>query len=242
MTWIKICGTTSLEDAQLAINAGADALGFVFYEKSPRYIDPQTARQIVQQLPENVEKVGVFFGQSHLDALNILEAVGLSAMQYYLRGELLSDAGSRTAVGYAKPIRFYMTLPAAWILDSAERTRGITQSFEHWGDSIPPEAREHMPEDLFNTFFLDAGGLGQPGGAGKPFDWTKASPLVRIMQKKVRVVVAGGLNHSNVAEAIRTLKPYGVDVVSGVEATPGKKDPEKMRAFIQAVREADKTA
>jgi phosphoribosylanthranilate isomerase len=242
MTWIKICGTTNLEDAQLAVNAGADAVGFVFYENSPRYVDPGTARQIVQQLPESVEKVGVFFGQSQLDAFNILETVGLSAMQCYLRGGFLSHDTSLAAIGYSKPIHFYMTLPAAWVLESQDRISGIADSFEHWGNSVPPQAREHMPVDLFNTFFLDAGGLGQPGGTGKPFDWVKAVPLVQLMQKKVRVVVAGGLNPGNVKEAIRTLKPYGVDAVSGVEARPGKKDSEKLRAFVQAVREADKIA
>jgi len=242
MTWIKICGTTNLEDAQLAINAGADALGFVFYENSPRNIDPNTARQIVRQLPEHVETVGVFFGQSHMDRFKIVEAVGLNAIQYYLSGERLTDEALRTAIGNETPIPFYVTLPAGWILEDEDRISGITETFAHWCDSVPSEACNPMSGDSFNTFFLDAGGLGQPGGAGKPFDWTKASPLVRTMQKKVRIVVAGGLNSFNVTEAIHTLKPYGVDVVSGVEAKPGKKDPEKMRAFVQAVREADKTA
>jgi phosphoribosylanthranilate isomerase len=242
MTWIKICGTTNLEDAHLAVDAGADALGFVFYEKSPRNVGPETARQIVKQLPEHVEKVGVFFNRSMLDATNIVEAVGLTAMQLYLPPDRSNEEGPLAAIAYSKPIRFYMALPADWILAEEDRVKGMTDSFEHWGDSIPSEAREHMPADLFNTFFLDAGGLGQPGGTGKPFDWVKAVSLVQTMQRKVRVVVAGGLNSSNVTEAIHTLQPYGVDVVSGVEARPGKKDPEKLRAFVQAVREADKIA
>ena len=242
MTWIKICGTTNLEDAQLAVDAGTDALGFVFYEKSPRNIDPVVAREIVNQLPETVEKVGVFFSQSQRDAIKILDQVGLTAMQYYLPGDRPTTPGSLATVASSRQFHFYLTLRAAWILASQDRISGIADSFEHWGDSVPPEAREHMPVDWFNTFFLDAGGLGQPGGTGKPFDWAKAVPLVRTMQKKVRVVVAGGLNPGNVKEAIRTLKPYGVDVVSGVEARPGKKDPEKLRAFVQAVREADKIA
>lgn len=240
MTWIKICGNTNLEDAQLAVDAGADAVGFVFYEKSPRNIDPETAREIVKQLPGTVEKVGVFFGQSELDAVNIVDAVGLTAVQHYLPFERPAEPQPCSAVAYSKPICFYVALPAAWILADEDRIKGLAGSFEHWRDSIPPEAREHMPPDLFNTFFLDAGGLGQPGGTGKTFDWEKAAPLVETMQKRVRVVVAGGLNASNVGEAIHILKPYGVDVVSGVEAKPGKKDPKKVRAFVNAVREADK--
>jgi phosphoribosylanthranilate isomerase len=242
MTWIKICGTTNLEDAQLAVDAGADALGFVFYEKSPRNIDPVVARDIVNQLPETVEKVGVFFNRSMLDAVNIVEAVGLTAMQVYLPPDRSNEEGPLAAVAYSRPIRFYMALPAGWILAEEDRLKGLADSFEHWGDSVPPEGREHMPADLFNAFFLDASGVGQPGGTGKPFNWAKAVSLVRTMQKKVRVVVAGGLNPDNVKEAIRTLKPYGVDVVSGVEGRPGKKDPERLRAFVQAVREADKIA
>jgi phosphoribosylanthranilate isomerase len=242
MTWIKICGTTNLEDAQLAVDAGAHALGFVFYEKSPRNIDPVVARDIVNQLPETVEKVGVFFNRSMLDAVNIVEAVGLTAMQVYLPPDRSNEEGPLAAVAYSRPIRFYMTLPAGWILAEEDRLKGLADSFEHWGDSVLPEGREHMPADLFNTFFLDASAVGQPGGTGKPFNWAKAVSLVRTMQKKVRVVVAGGLNPDNVKEAIRTLKPYGVDVVSGVEGRPGKKDPERLRAFVQAVREADKIA
>jgi phosphoribosylanthranilate isomerase len=240
MTWIKICGTTNLEDAQLAVHAGAAAVGFVFYEKSPRNIDPESAREIVQQMPEQVETVGVFFDHSMIDAFKIVESVGLTAMQCYLPLDGPRKQEARSAVAYSKPIRFYVSLPAAWILAEEDRVKGMADSFEHWGESVPPEAREHMRTDSFNTFFLDAGGLGQPGGTGKTFDWEKAAPLVQSMQKKVRVVVAGGLNASNVGEAIRTLKPYGVDVVSGVEAKPGKKDPEKVRAFVRAVHQADK--
>ena len=236
MTWIKICGTTSLEDAQLAVEAGADALGFVFYEKSPRYIDPEAAREVVQQLPAQVEKVGVFFNMSQLEAFKLVESVGLTAMQFYLAMDQPANERTGSSVAYGKPIRFYLALPAAWILADEARIKGLSESFEQWGESIPPEAR---PTDLFNTFFLDAADRGEPGGTGKSFDWARAAHLVEIMRKRVRVVVAGGLNPSNVIEAIHTLKPFGVDVVSGVEARPGKKDPAKVRAFIEAVRAAD---
>jgi phosphoribosylanthranilate isomerase len=242
MTWIKICGTTNLEDAKLAVEAGADALGFVFYEKSPRNINPELAREIVEQLPEHVEKVGVFFGQSEFNAFDIVGRAGLTAIQHYLAGnESTSEGPLRTiASSREKPVRLYVTLPATWILADEARVEGLSHGFQHWDDGMPAETREQIPRDLF-TFFLDSGEAGQPGGTGKVFDWRKAVPLVQKMQKKVRVVVAGGLRPDNVGEAIAILQPFGVDVVSGVEVRPGKKDPQKVQAFVQAVRKADQS-
>jgi len=101
--------------------------------------------------------------------------------------------------------------------------------------------RPAKPEGLFDTFFLDSSSLQKPGGTGRVFDWEKAVWVADGMQERgFRLVVAGGLNPTNVAEAMRILKPWGVDVSSGVEARPGKKDPEKVRAFIAAVRQADR--
>jgi phosphoribosylanthranilate isomerase len=107
--------------------------------------------------------------------------------------------------------------------------------------NIPPDF--HFPEGIFDTFFLDSGNGQKPGGTGQPFDWRKATPIAEGMrQGGLKLIVAGGLNPGNVAEAIHILKPWGVDVSSGVEARPGKKDPEKVRAFIQAVRNTEKSA
>jgi phosphoribosylanthranilate isomerase len=96
--------------------------------------------------------------------------------------------------------------------------------------------------NFFQTIFLDSGTLQQPGGTGVAFDWQKAAPIVERLQRVVRVVIAGGLNPTNVTEAIHILRPWGVDVSSGVESTPGKKDPEKVRAFVSAVRKAEELA
>lgn len=243
MTWVKICGTTNLEDAKLAVEAGADAVGFVFYEKSPRNIDPELARQIVEQLPDHVERVGVFFGQSQSCAFDIARQTGLTAVQHYLAGSEASSGVPQRAVADSRerPVRLYMTLPANWILSDDARMAGMADGFEHWHGGTPAGVRDQIASSPL-TFFLDSGGSGQPGGTGMVFDWRKALPLVQIMEKKVRVVVAGGLNPRNVGEAIAVLKPFGVDVVSGVEARPGKKDPEKVRAFIAAVRHADRSA
>ena len=248
MTWVKICGITNLEDARVAVQAGADALGFVFWEKSPRKVDPKTAGTIVEQLPKNIEKVGVFVdtpqrGQSDKGLFDILDEVHLTALQCHLRFD--SEACGRqqgcNVVGICG-LKIFPALPTAWIVADEERLNGMITSFEHWGEDMPREVRERLPAVPFDTFFLDAGGAEQPGGTGKTFDWNKAAPLVEAMRSRVKVVVAGGLNPANVGEAIRLLHPWGVDVSSGVEARPGKKDPDKVRAFVKAVREADEKA
>jgi phosphoribosylanthranilate isomerase len=246
MTWIKICGITNLEDARTAVEAGADALGFVFWEKSPRWVDPETARQVVAELPERVEKVGVFVDTPQGDAIDVFNTVRLTAMQRHLDfGSLDAGQGSlwegSKAYGiscYWRRPKFYMSLSAASIVADERSLGGLINSFAQWGDGIPPEVRGPMA-DLFGTFFLDSGSFEQPGGTGRTFDWIKAAPLVDAMQPRVKAVIAGGLNPTNVAEAIRILHPWGVDVASGVEARPGKKDPEKVRAFVRAVRTAD---
>ncbi|MGH9530459.1 MAG: phosphoribosylanthranilate isomerase, partial [Terriglobales bacterium] len=102
-----------------------------------------------------------------------------------------------------------------------------------------PAAPGFADQNPFGTIMLDSGTVQKPGGTGKTFDWQAAVPLVETIRKSVRVVVAGGLNPSNVADAIRILDPWGVDVVSGVEASPGRKDPQKVRAFINAVRRVE---
>src|SRR5260370_16159834 len=242
MTWVKICGTTNLEDALIAVDAGADALGFVFYEKSPRYITVEAAREIVEKLPENVEKVGVFVNGYDFDPLNVLRSAGLTGTQTYVAVEDTSGRSSHRATGpssFPRRTRFLMAVPMNWIGVDEERIRGMASDFAKWGKNLPEGIS--LPEGLMDTFVLDSGDLRQPGGTGKTFDWKVALPIAEAMRKGgVKLVVAGGLTPENVGEAIETLKPWGVDVASGVESTPGKKDPEKVRAFVQAVREMDR--
>jgi phosphoribosylanthranilate isomerase len=240
MTWVKICGITNLEDALVAVDAGADAVGFVFYEKSPRKVDAATVRAIVEKLPKAVEKVGVFVGNDWLD---VVWAAGLNAIQQVIFMDS-TGRGSERATGLGvlpQPPRVYTSLPIAAFLEDDERIQGLAADFARMRKSTPPEAA--MPDGVFDTFFLDAGTLQQPGGTGKAFDWRKAVPIAEGMrQGGLKLVVAGGLNPDNVAEAIDVLKPWGVDVASGVEARPGKKDPDKVRAFVQAVRRTEKSA
>ncbi len=241
MTWVKICGMTNLEDALCAVEAGADAVGFVFYEKSPRNVSVDTARQIIDQLPEEIEKIGVFIQGEH-EATDILLKSGLTGMQTYVCGEGDDRGGGGRAIGMGllpKKARFMTAVPMKFMGNDEEQIRASASNFANWGKNIPGEIS--IPDGLLRTFVLDSGDVALPGGTGKTFDWHKAVPIAEGMrQGGVKLVVAGGLTPANVGEAISILQPWGVDVVSGVEASPGKKDPEKVRAFVKAVRDADR--
>lgn len=243
MTWIKICGTTNLEDALLAVDAGADAVGFVFYEKSPRKISVEAAREIVEKLPAGVEKVGVFVNGGELNPLEVLLDAGLSGTQTYFSvgGGQSRDRGMK-AIGASllpKRARFLMALPMNLVGTDDGQMQHLAEDLAKMRKNVPEESS--LPEELMDTFVLDSGDLRQPGGTGKTFDWKKALPIAEGMREGgLKLVVAGGLTAENVGEAIGILKPWGVDVVSGVEERPGKKDPEKVRAFVKAVRKMDR--
>jgi phosphoribosylanthranilate isomerase len=218
MTWVKICGMTNLEDALVAVDAGADAVGFVFYEKSPRCVTVETAREIVEKLPSKVEKVGVFVNEPPERVSAMADDAGLTAVQFH-------GDEHRSPEHYAVGGKVYFSLPVAEILG---QLRGQIGSFE-----IP-----RLPKS--SAILLDSGTTNQRGGTGKTFAWGEARSLVLGLMQHYSVVVAGGLTASNVGWATEFLRPWGVDVVSGVEAAPGKKDPEKVRAFVRAVREMDR--
>jgi len=242
MTWVKICGITNLEDALVAVDAGADALGFVFYEKSPRKVDVETAREIVSKLPETVEKVGVFVDGSNPEWLEVLHRAGLTSAQH-VKTNSGNDEGSRSAVSMSalrQPPKLYVSLPLAGFLHDESQVRALAADFAKLRKNRPD--RSSLPDGVFDTFFLDSGSGQQPGGTGQTFDWRKAVSIAEgLRQGGLKLVVAGGLNPDNVAEAIEVLQPWGVDVSSGVEARAGKKDPEKVRAFVQAVRRTEKS-
>jgi phosphoribosylanthranilate isomerase len=246
VTWVKICGITNLEDAQAAVEAGADALGFVFYEKSPRNIAPDTAQEIVRLLPSEVGKVGVFVDMPAKQRFELYNDIRLTAMQSYPFSQPPSD-DSRTAYSlnsFWQPPKSYICFPMSFFLEEEDRVRGLAQDFARIAEQRSAFGKDHPAEKLkpaiLDTIFLDAGGIQEPGGTGNTFDWNKALPLVDSTRGHFKVVVAGGLTPSNVAEAMRILRPWGVDVSSGVESGPGKKDLTKIRAFIDAVREADR--
>lgn len=242
MTWVKICGITNLEDALMAVDAGADALGFVFYDSSPRRLTPDAARHIIEHLPEHVDKVGVnVFSET---SVGMVRNTGLTALQHHFRlATVPSDDGTKamglSATAFGQPIKVFVSFPANFLLEDEERIKDIATSFSRMRVRAP--GQPPIPEGVFDTFFFDSGSTDQPGGTGRTFDWSRAVPIAEGMrQGGLKLVVAGGLTPENVAEPMQILRPWGVDVSSGVEASPGKKDPEKVRAFIRAVREADK--
>jgi phosphoribosylanthranilate isomerase len=242
MTWVKICGMTNLDDALVAVEAGADAVGFVFYEKSPRCVSVETVREIVGRLPESVEKVGVFVDKD-VNPLSFLLEAGLSGIQTYLTQDGLAWSEPRSgpkAIGsHLLPARarFMMALPMSLFSDPVSEIESMAEQLAQSKRKLEGP----LPEGMFDTFLLDSGNVQQPGGTGKSFDWGRASPISESMRRNgLKLVVAGGLNPENVGEAIQILKPWGVDVASGVETRPGKKDPEKVRAFVRAVRDLDR--
>jgi phosphoribosylanthranilate isomerase len=235
---------TNLEDALVAVDAGADAVGFVFYEKSPRCVTVETAREIVEKLPESVEKIGVFVG-SDSDPIKVLLEAGLTGTQSYVSAEGVAGSNASTkAIGMdllPSRARSLMAFPMSLFGDDVSQVERMAADFAESRRKLPEGIS--IPEGWMDTFLLDSGNLRQPGGTGHAFDWSGAQALAEGMRKDgLKLVVAGGLTPENVGDAIRILEPWGVDVSSGVEAAPGKKDPEKVRAFVKAVREADRSA
>ncbi|MGH9553398.1 MAG: phosphoribosylanthranilate isomerase, partial [Terriglobales bacterium] len=170
MTWIKICGTTNLEDALTAVDAGADAVGLVFYEKSPRRIDPQTAGKIAAKLPAGIDKVGVFVDESVERILLTVAQAGLTAVQ--LHGDRSREPEFIQQLKSARGLKLFLVVPADKISSlDWRKNRGLGVS----------------------ALFFDSGTPQLPGGTGKAFDWRAAAPTMEGIGKDVNVVVAGGL-------------------------------------------------
>jgi len=224
MTWVKICGTTNLEDALTAVEAGADAVGFVFYEKSPRDISVEVVQDIVRNLPQEVEKVGVFVDSDCQRIREVVTTAGLTAVQ-------LHGKRSRESV-WQDPRPAVECLGTSKIIPMIP---GDALKNEDGGILISERARE-------KTFavLIDRQVNGSAGGTGATFDWDATRGMVQSLSLIVPVIVAGGLTTFNVGEALKLFQPFGVDVVSGVESAPGQKDPAKVRAFVKAVREIDR--
>ena len=233
MTWIKICGITNLEDASAAVDAGADALGFVFYDKSPRRVDAKQVREIGKQIPNGIEKVGVFVMASEIDLEFMANEAQLTGCQLHknVNGTPVEDTLPLEEFFVLPKCKShperntYVSLPAGWLLNK-KGYRGL--------GSLKGADNE------ISALFIDSGHGDLPGGTGQTFNWERLQRPIQCLSRKFKVVVAGGLTPGNVTEAMSILHPWGVDVSTGVETKPGKKDREKIRAFIKAVREADK--
>ena len=199
---VKICGITNEKDAILACNAGADALGFVFYEKSPRYIDPVQAGLIIKKLPPFVSTVAVFVNQDYEYVKHVGEVAGINLFQ--LHGNETPEFCSRFG---SSAIKAFSVKDHTFITD--------------------------LSKYKVSAYLLDTFQEGMAGGTGKVFNWELASEA----KKFGRIILAGGLNPENVKEAIRRVQPYAVDVSSGVELEPGKKDEGKVRYFIHKAKD-----
>jgi len=203
---VKICGITNWADARLACKSGADFLGFNFYRPSPRYIKPAKAREIVRRLPKKVAAVGIFVNETEQAMLEIARAVGLRYFQLH---------------GDESPMlisRLRRSLPSVKVIKAIR-------------------VRTNIRADQVRSFrgasaiLLDGFDSRRRGGTGKTFDWS----LVARFRTRRRVFLAGGLTPDNVADAICATRPYAIDVCSGVEMAPGKKDSAKVKALMLAV-------
>jgi len=215
--WVKICANTSLEDAQLAASAGADAVGFVFAE-SVRRVTPAQVRAITPHLPEGIEKYGVFVDAGLDEIAAAITECGLTGVQIH------------TALDPALPQRLRERFPA----DQGRARLKIVRAL-HYGSDWQERLRDSAENDAIDAVLVDSRTATLFGGTGRRFDWLEARANF-LQSPRMRLIVAGGLNPQNVAEAIETLRPWGVDVVTGVEALPGKKDPAKVRAFVENAR------
>jgi len=200
--FVKICGITNTDDARVAVEAGADAIGLNFVPGTPRYIEVAAAREIARAIPDAVKKVGVFVNESVKTINRCVREVPLDIVQLH------GDEAPETARLVEAPIF------------KAVRVRG----------EIDVERLRAYNAD---AYLLDTFVEGAHGGTGKTFDWDLALP---VQDAGLPVLLSGGLTPENVADAVRRVSPFGVDVSSGVELGPGKKDPGKVRAFIANAR------
>jgi phosphoribosylanthranilate isomerase len=220
--WIKICGNTSLEDALLAVEAGADAVGFVF-APSPRQVTAEQAAAIVPRLPATVEKIGVFVDATLEEIVSTVQACGLTGVQLHF------DANPELPVRLREQLGPELSILSVIHFD-AESAAQCTARFAKYNQNPHVDA-----------VLVDSRTTAAAGGTGMTFDWIAArKTLFQNAEARKRLVAAGGLNPANVAEVIATLRPWGVDVASGVESAPGRKDTAKVREFVARARTRDR--
>lgn len=214
-TRIKICGLTRSEDVRAVAASGADAVGFVFYPASPRYVTAEVAAQLLQELPPFVVSVGLFVNASKVELQAVLEKAPIQLLQFH--GDETAEQCHALASAVNRPfIRAFRVKP-----DTCAQ------------DLLECEKTYRAASSLFNGLLLDTF-VDSFGGSGKVFDWSlipkELAPLV---------VLSGGLNVQNATDAVRRVRPFAVDISSGVELSKGIKDMAKVRAFVEAVRLAD---
>ena len=214
-TRIKICGLTRVEDVQAAVAAGADAIGFVFYPKSPRYVTPAQAAQLIAAVPPFVTCTGLFVNATAAEVADVVRTAPVSLLQLH-GDETVAESAAIAAASNRPFVRVFRVKPDTSATDLLEYER---------------QCRAASP--LFTSLLLDTY-VDAYGGAGKGFDWS-------LIPKELapRVVLSGGLSVHNATDAVVAVRPYAVDISSGVEAAKGIKDARKIAEFIAAVRAGD---
>jgi phosphoribosylanthranilate isomerase len=219
--WIKICANTNLEDAQLAAQLGADAVGFVF-APSARQVTPEVVARITPHLPPHMERVGVFTAINVEEIARVAQHSGLTVVQLHgtvtfpLVEQLYRLLGGR--VGIIQTVHWQVNGGLDSTTEFAQRLREIADG------------------GLVDRVLIDSKVGEATGGTGVPFDWNTARSVLEDAASGLKLIIAGGLRAENVATAIQELKPWGVDVAGGVEVEPGKKNPERLAAFISKAR------
>ncbi|MBI2158909.1 MAG: phosphoribosylanthranilate isomerase [Candidatus Rokubacteria bacterium] len=210
MVRVKVCGITNLEDALTAVQAGADALGFIFVEGTPRFVTPEQAEPLIRALPPFVTPVGVFWDHPAGHVKAVAEACGLRALQFH------GDERPEDLVGYGLPVikTIKLAAPSGELGGRLPWTPTVT-----W-----------LPYRTYAAaLLLDSAARWSEGEARQPIEWNIARDLAN---SRWRIILSAGLTPENVARAVATARPYAVDVNSGVEAQPGRKDPDKVWRFV----------
>jgi phosphoribosylanthranilate isomerase len=217
--WVKICGNTSLADARLAANAGADAVGFVF-APSPRRVTPEQVAAITPHLPTSIEKIGVFVDADFDAIAGAVELAGLTGVQLHSGGgEFL---GARLRDRFGSPLRILRVI--------------------HFGADAGRQLEAAQADAHVDAVLVDSRTATAVGGTGIAFDWKAARASIFSGESQLKCIAAGGLTPANVADALATICPWGVDVVSGVESSPGRKDADKVREFVLNARPTSQEA
>jgi phosphoribosylanthranilate isomerase len=216
MVRVKVCGITSLEDAMVCVEAGADALGFIFVEGTPRFVTPEQVAPIVRALPPFVTPVGVFWDHVAGHVKAVAEACGLRALQFH------GDESPESLEGHALPVIKTIKLQPAEV---AGQTRVVVSDWP----------RLERYRERAAAILLDSAARWSQGEARQPIAWQAARAFT---DRKWRIVLSAGLTPDNVCRAASTVQPYAVDVNSGVEAAPGRKDPDKVWRFVAEARRA----
>ena len=211
--WVKICANTSLEDAQLAADAGADAVGFVF-APSPRRVTQEQVAKITPHLPRDLEKIGVFVDAGWDEIRTAVRDCGLTGVQLHF--DSAPELAAQLRQEFGPHLRILRVV--------------------HFGPQASELAKGIAADGNIDAILVDSRTATATGGTGVAFNWSEARETIFGTSGATRLIAAGGLTSENVREAIAILRPWGVDVVSGVEAAPGRKESAKVRDFIAAAR------